>query len=246
MMPIALLMIEHRQIERMMPVLREEAIKARAGGVDAGRIDALVDFVRTYADRCHHGKEEDILFVAMQEKPLPSAIRSTMERLIEDHKTSRENVRSVVEANRRYRLGEAGALATMASALEKLANLYPDHIAVEDKAFFIPSMELFSKEEQARMLAQFQNFDRNLIHQIYRAKMDDLADEPSEFSLHTKPSAEPGAKWACTVCDLIYDPLKGDPKHGIAPGTSFEDLPDDWVCPLCGASKRAFKRLTNR
>ena len=246
MMPIALLMIEHRQIERMMPVLTKEAIMARAGEVDAGRIDALVDFIRTYADRCHHGKEEDILFQALQTKPLPSEIRSTMDRLIEDHKTSRENVRLVVEANRRYRLGEPGSLASMASALERLASLYPDHIAVEDKEFFIPSMELFSKEEQERMLAHFHNFDRNLIHQIYRARMDDLAGEPPRFSLHTKPSAEPGAKWACTVCDLIYDPLKGDPKQGIAPGTSFEDLPDDWVCPLCGASKRAFKRLTNR
>ena len=246
MMPIALLMIEHRQIERMMPVLREEAIKARAGVVDAGRIDALVDFVRTYADRCHHGKEEDILFVAMQEKPLPSAIRSTMERLIEDHKTSRENARSVVEANGRYRLGEAGALATMASALEKLANLYPDHIAVEDKAFFIPSMELFSKEEQTRMLAKFHNFDMNLVHQVYRARMDGLAGEPPKFLPRSRPSAEPGAKWACTVCDLVYDPVKGDPEHGIAPGTSFDDLPDDWACPLCGAIKRAFRRLTDR
>jgi hemerythrin-like domain-containing protein/rubredoxin len=245
MMPIALLMIEHRQIERMMPVLREEVVRARAGEVDVGRIDALVDFIRTYADRCHHGKEEDILFEAMQERPLPSEIRSTMERLIEDHKTSRENVRSVVEANRRHRLGEAGAPAIMASALERLADLYPDHIAVEDKAFFIPSMELFSKEEQARMLAQFHNFDRNLIHHIYRARMDDLAGEPPRFSFHTKPSAEPGAKWACTVCDLVYDPVKGDHAHGIAPGTSFEDLPDDWVCPLCGASKRAFKRLAD-
>lgn len=245
MMPIALLMIEHRQIERMMPVLREEARRARAGEVDAGRIDALVDFIRTYADRCHHGKEEDILFVAMQGKPLPPETQSTMGRLIEDHKVSRENVRTVVEANRRYRLGEAGALADMASALERLANLYPDHIAVEDKAFFIPSMELFSKEEQARMLAQFQNFDRHLVHQIYRAKMDSLASGPTKFSIHTKPSADPGAKWACTVCDFVYDPVKGDQEHGIAPGTRFEDLPDDWVCPLCGASKRAFKRLTD-
>jgi hemerythrin-like domain-containing protein/rubredoxin len=244
MMPIALLMIEHRQIERMIPVLREEASRARVGEVDAGRIDTLVDFIRTYADRCHHGKEEDILFAAMQAKSLSSEIRSTMERLLEDHKDSRENVRSVVEANRRYRLGEAGALGSMASALERLANLYPDHITVEDKAFFIPSMELFSKEEQARMLAQFQNFDRHLIHQIYRVKMDDLTSEPPKFYLHTKPSADPGAKWACAVCDLVYDPAKGDPEHGIAPGTSFNDLPEDWVCPLCGASKTEFKRLT--
>ena len=42
-------------------------------------------------------------------------------------------------------------------------------------------------------------------------------------------------KYRCTVCDYIYDPAVGDPDSGIAPGTAFEDLPDDWSCPLCGA-----------
>ena len=41
-------------------------------------------------------------------------------------------------------------------------------------------------------------------------------------------------KYRCTVCDYIYDPAVGDPDSGIAPGTAFEDLPDDWSCPLCG------------
>ncbi len=50
-------------------------------------------------------------------------------------------------------------------------------------------------------------------------------------------------KWKCTVCDYIYDPAKGDPKNGIGPGTMFEDLPDDWVCPVCGAGKDKFKKL---
>ena len=41
-------------------------------------------------------------------------------------------------------------------------------------------------------------------------------------------------KYICTVCDYVYDPELGDPENGIEPGTSFEDLPEDWVCPLCG------------
>ncbi len=47
-------------------------------------------------------------------------------------------------------------------------------------------------------------------------------------------------KYVCEVCDWVYDPSVGDPEHGIAPGTSFEDLPDDWVCPLCGVGKEQF------
>ena len=48
-------------------------------------------------------------------------------------------------------------------------------------------------------------------------------------------------KYRCTVCGYIYDPEKGDPDSGIAPGTPFEDIPDDWVCPVCGVSKSEFE-----
>jgi rubredoxin len=47
-------------------------------------------------------------------------------------------------------------------------------------------------------------------------------------------------KHECDRCGYIYDPLLGDPEHGIEPGTAFEDLPEDWVCPDCGASKDEF------
>ena len=47
-------------------------------------------------------------------------------------------------------------------------------------------------------------------------------------------------KYVCSVCGYIYDPEKGDPDSGVEPGTAFEDLPDDWVCPVCGAGKDQF------
>jgi len=49
------------------------------------------------------------------------------------------------------------------------------------------------------------------------------------------------AKWVCSVCGYVYDPVLGDPDNGIAPGTPFEKLPDDWVCPECGADKGMFE-----
>ncbi len=48
------------------------------------------------------------------------------------------------------------------------------------------------------------------------------------------------AKYVCAVCGYVYDPAEGDPDNGIAPNTSFEDLPEDWVCPLCGVDKENF------
>ena len=46
--------------------------------------------------------------------------------------------------------------------------------------------------------------------------------------------------WQCESCGMIYDPAEGDPDGGIVPGTAFEDIPDDWFCPVCGARKRDF------
>jgi rubredoxin len=50
-------------------------------------------------------------------------------------------------------------------------------------------------------------------------------------------------KYVCTVCGYVYDPEVGDADSGIQPGTSFEDIPDDWVCPVCGVSKAEFEEM---
>ena len=50
-------------------------------------------------------------------------------------------------------------------------------------------------------------------------------------------------KYVCNVCGWEYDPEVGDPENGIAPGTAFEDIPDDWVCPLCGVGKEDFSPM---
>jgi len=51
------------------------------------------------------------------------------------------------------------------------------------------------------------------------------------------------SKYKCTVCGYVYDPASGDPDSGVAPGTAFEDLADDWVCPVCGAAKSEFEKV---
>ena len=50
-------------------------------------------------------------------------------------------------------------------------------------------------------------------------------------------------KWECMVCGYVYDPAAGDPENGVAPGTPFESLPDDWLCPDCGADKEMFEKV---
>lgn len=49
-------------------------------------------------------------------------------------------------------------------------------------------------------------------------------------------------QYVCTVCGYVYDPEQGDPDYGIEPGTKFDDLPEDWECPVCGAPKEDFEK----
>lgn len=59
------------------------------------------------------------------------------------------------------------------------------------------------------------------------------------FSLERKME-----KWECTACGYIYDPEKGDPENGVSPGTDFENLPEDWICPQCGVGKEFFQKVS--
>jgi rubredoxin len=49
-------------------------------------------------------------------------------------------------------------------------------------------------------------------------------------------------KWVCTICGYVYNPAEGDPDNGVDPGTAWEDVPNDWLCPVCGASKDDFEK----
>ena len=80
----------------------------------------------------------------------------------------------------------------------------------------------------------------NYYHQVKQGTTPKTAPSYIEERKEASPKM---AKYECTVCGYIYDPELGDPDGGIAPGTPFEELPDDWVCPVCGASKDDFKRL---
>lgn len=169
MMPIGPLMIEHRLIERMIGVLEREIHRIETERhVNTVFIDSTVDFIRFYADKCHHGKEEDILFRELQGKPISGEHRRIMDELIAEHRWGRKITGRLVDANTKYLKGEGEALSTVADCLELLVDFYPKHIEKEDKHFFVPIMEYFSNQEKDAMLNEGYEFDRNLIHERYQ------------------------------------------------------------------------------
>ena len=181
MKPIGPLMIEHRLIERMVTLLGGalETMKKKME-VNTDLINVGVDFFRTYADRTHHGKEEEIFFRDLSMKELSAEARKMMERLIQEHIWARQAVMKLAAANTRYVRGDRDALKDATYELEKLVKFYPIHIEKEDKEFFLPVMKYFSVQEQNAMLEEFWKFDQSMIHEKYRkmVKEEEMARQP--------------------------------------------------------------------
>jgi hemerythrin-like domain-containing protein len=192
MQPIGPLMIEHRLIERMLHLMEQEFARIKANidvdpefaFVDPIFIDTAMDFIRTYADRCHHGKEEDLLFTALAAKDLAPEHRQMMEDLIKDHVWARDATANLVKAKEGYLLETPGALTDLMARMEELLAFYPRHIGKEDKHFFIPCMAYFSEAEQAELLARMQEFDRQLIHEKYRSVVEGIEHHRSCSTCH--------------------------------------------------------------
>lgn len=161
-------MIEHRLIERMIDVLAQELERLDSGGhVDAVFIDTVVDFIRTYADKTHHGKEEDILFRELEGKSLKPGHEKTMKELVQEHVEAREMTAALVRAKDAFLEGDRSALQAIKEKMAALVQFYPAHIEKEDKHFFKPVMKYFTKKEQDAMLEEGRTFDRRMIHRKY-------------------------------------------------------------------------------
>jgi rubredoxin/hemerythrin-like domain-containing protein len=239
MLPIAPLMIEHRLIESMAAVMKEQAEGLHAGQeLDPRFIPEVVDFMRTYADRTHHGKEEDILFKVLKGKKLSGEHRRVLEKLENDHLRAREMVGKLSALGEEYLNGSPSAAYQASILMKDLVAFYQAHIELEDQGFFVPVMEYLSTEERQVMLEEFKDFDSRMVHERYGKTVQRLG---GGREVHL--AREEGDRWRCRVCGYIYDPKEGDPDNGVPAGTAFADIPDDWVCPVCGAGKDAFEHL---
>jgi hemerythrin-like domain-containing protein len=169
------LMIEHRLIEKMLELVKREIAGIRqTNEINPVFIDNVVDFVRVYADRTHHGKEEEILFRDLATKPMSDDEQRIMDELIQEHVLGRKMVGDLVDAKKRHLAGDISAIHVIAEKLEFLVGFYPRHIEKEDKVFFPAMMKYLPEPEQERMLNEFWEFDRTMIHEKYRNLVKEL------------------------------------------------------------------------
>jgi hemerythrin-like domain-containing protein len=175
MEPRGPLMMEHRLIEQMIALMENQVKKIEKNNiVNPSFIDAAVDFIRTYADQTHHGKEEKILFRDLSRKSLSEIDNSIMNELVQEHIMGRITTAKLVDASDDYKKGNMSALSAITRNLRKFIDFYPKHIQKEDKLFFPAAMGYFTESERQSMLAEFWEFDRNMIHAHYKSMIESL------------------------------------------------------------------------
>ncbi|MFA5250799.1 MAG: hemerythrin domain-containing protein [Parachlamydiales bacterium] len=151
--PIAILILEHKMIQKGLALLGR--LGQKESPESTSDLEELIGFFQLYADRRHHGKEEDLLFKALLKKTLPKELRKILQELIDEHKTAR-NLINTLKTLKQVPLLEKQA------CIQKITALYTEHIEKENNRFFVPSFQFFSEEEKTALLNQFQNFDQNL------------------------------------------------------------------------------------
>ena len=133
-----------------------------------------------------------------------------------------------------YKLGETKAPIILDHTLAYLEARVIDQVDVGSHTIFIGEVV------GADVISEGEPMSYAYYHQVKRGTTPKTA--PSYIEEREEKVSEM-AKYKCSVCGYIYDPESGDPDGGIKPGTPFEEIPDDWVCPVCGASKDQFEKI---
>jgi len=174
MRPTEILSSEHRVIEQVLDCLEALAGRARdEGRLDSGRAETVLELLRTFADRCHHGKEEERLFPMLVARGLSTHV-GPIAVMLDDHRAGREHVRRMGEA-----LADADAARFVPAALGYV-DLLRDHIAKEDGVLFPMAESMLDEAAREALLESFGSFERDDLgagtHERMLALADALAD----------------------------------------------------------------------
>jgi hemerythrin-like domain-containing protein len=154
---------EHEAIKLMLNILEKVCEKLEAGEeVKAEHLDKIVEFIKVFADKCHHGKEEDLLFTAMAEAGIPKKGGPIGVMLIE-HNMGRDYVKGMNEAVTKYKAGNRRASAEFVENARNYISLLSQHIEKEDNILYAIADAHLSKKKQAELLEEFEKVEHEKI-----------------------------------------------------------------------------------
>ena len=177
----AILRKEHEAILKMLAATEAAAGRIEAGQeVKAATLEGLVEFFRLFADKCHHGKEEDLLFPLMESRGMPRSGGPTGV-MLKEHEMGRALIKQMVEALEAQQRGESGALARWAGPARQYASLLRSHIEKENNILFVMAERMLTAAEQEQLAADFDKIEVEKMgagtHERLHAKMHKLITE---------------------------------------------------------------------
>lgn len=178
MRPTELLMEEHRAIERMLRIVEEVCRRLEAGQeIPADDLEQIVEFIQVFADRCHHGKEEDLLFTEMERAGIPRQGGPIGVMLVE-HEQGRAHVRTMKEAVTAYKAGDRSVIPTLVRNALGYVSLLQQHIYKEDNILYRMADMHLSEEQERLLLEGFERVEAERIgpgrHEAFHALLDRL------------------------------------------------------------------------
>ncbi len=180
MKPTDILRAEHRVIEQVLAVLEKMATQAEASkSVDVESARQVIDFIRHFADRCHHAKEEDRLFPALEARGFPRHGGPTGVMLAE-HEMGRECVRDMDRALGELDHAPEAALSTFVTAARRYVALLREHIGKEDNVLFVLAERTIEEDAQAQLLSEFEAVEKEHVGEHVHEKYVQLAESLME------------------------------------------------------------------
>jgi hemerythrin-like domain-containing protein len=179
MQPTERLKHEHQVILLVLGAAEREAEHIQAtGSVDVAEVEKMVDFIRNFADRCHHAKEEGLLFARMEERGMPTS-SGPIAVMLQEHDEGRRHVRAIAEALPQAAAGDPSAAAVIQEHLVAYAQLLRAHIAKEDNILYPIADRLFTPADQQALSEAFDRVEAEEmgggVHERYHQLAHELA-----------------------------------------------------------------------
>lgn len=168
---------EHEGILTMLKILDKISAQMAAGkNADLNHLENIIEFLTVFADQCHHGKEEDILFPALEKAGIPR-VGGPIGVMLNDHDHGREHIRAMRNALGQLKEDRGGA-QDFVKAVARYTELLRNHILKENNVLFVMAEQRFSEKEQTRLYEEFETMEREKIgigkHESFHRLMEEL------------------------------------------------------------------------
>jgi len=180
MRPTEILKQDHKVINVVLDVLERIVSDIQAGeDFNVEDLEKITDFIRTFADKCHHGKEEDLLFPAMEKAGIPRE-GGPISVMLQEHDIGRNYVRGLAQAISDYKTGDRGSSNDIVDNAMDYVNLLREHIYKEDNILYMMADAHLDKSTEEDLIREFEKVEARMgegVHERYHQLVEDLKEK---------------------------------------------------------------------